>query len=395
MSKLTVRDYDLKDKRVLLRADFNVPLTQEGKISDDIRIRESIPTISYILEKGAKKVILMSHLGRPKGKVVENLRMNPVAKRLEELLGQPVEKLDDCIGDKVEALIASTPKRIVLLENLRFYPQEEKGDQEFAQALARLGDIYVNDAFGTAHRAHASTTIIAKYLPSCIGFLMEKEIQYLSKALSPTKPYMIILGGVKVSDKIGVVENLIDKADSILIGGAMAYTFLKSKGESVGKSKVEEDKLSLAGQILDKAAQKNVKIFLPIDHIVVERPDLPQTKKIVDQIPEGFMGVDIGPKTVNSFVKELEGAKTVLWNGPLGIFENPYYAEGTKEVAEALTNLKEACVIVGGGDTASAASEFGVKSKLSHVSTGGGASLEFLEGKELPGIAAIPNKEVQ
>lgn len=393
MSKVTVKDLDLKDKKVLVRVDYNVPLDKQGQITDDTRIKASLETLQYILNNGAQKVILMSHLGRPKGKVVESLRMNPVAQRLEEFLMESVEKLGACVGEEVNSVIAATEKKVILLENLRFYPQEEKGDEEFAKELARLADVYVNDAFGTAHRAHASTTVIAKYLPSGIGFLVEKEIKFLSKALSPQKPYVIILGGAKVSDKIGVVNNLMEKADVFLIGGAMAYTFLKSAGVSVGNSRVEEDRLPLAEEILITAEKKNVQIILPVDHLAVESIDKPQTKIIAEEIPDGFMGVDIGPVTINTFGDVLKRANTVLWNGPVGIFENPHYAEGTKEIATILADLNDATVIVGGGDSAAAASEFGVKDKLSHVSTGGGASLEFLEGRELPGIAAIPDKE--
>ncbi len=391
MDKVTIRDLDLKDKKVLIRVDFNVPL-QDGKVSDDTRIREALPTIKYALEKGASKLILVSHLGRPKGKVVDSLRMDPVAERLQELLDIKVKKLNDCVGDAVKKEIEETDASVILLENVRFYPEEEKGDEDFAKKLAELADIYINDAFGTAHRAHASTTIVAKFLPSAIGFLIEKEIEHLSKALNPTKPYVIILGGAKVSDKIGIISNLMEKADALLIGGAMAYTFLKAKGINVGASLVEEEKLDVAKDILKKSEELAVKIVLPIDHVVVTSLDEPQSKKIVEEeIPQGFLGVDIGPKTVNAFKEELKDAKTILWNGPVGIFENPHYADGSKEIALYLGELS-ADVIAGGGDTAACAKEFGVKEKLTHVSTGGGASLEFLEGKELPGIAAIPNK---
>lgn len=392
MNKVTVKDMDFNGKKVIVRVDFNVPQDENGNITDDSRIVAALSTIKYILEKGAEKTILMSHLGRPKGKIMESLRVTSVARKLKELLGEDVEKLDDCVGEEVKKAIETTEKRIILLENLRFHPEEEKGDEEFAKELASLADIYVNDAFGTAHRAHASTSVIARYLPSCLGFLMEKEVAYLSKALSPAKPYIIILGGAKVSDKIGVIDNLIDKADMILIGGAMAYTFLKSQGVEVGNSKVEEAKIDLAKEILAKAKEKNVDIVLPIDHIVVESIDRPQSKQIVEVIPENFIAIDIGPKTTDLFKEKLSSAKTVLWNGPMGIFETPEYAEGTKEIALALANLSETIVIAGGGDTASAASEFGVTERLSHVSTGGGASLEFLEGKELPGITVIPDK---
>jgi len=393
MAKVTVKDLDLKDKKVIVRVDYNVPLTEDGQVTDDNRILASLETVRYILDQGAAKLILMSHLGRPKGEVVDSLRMDPVARRLESLLEEPVLKLDQCIGDEVKQAIASTDKRVVLLENVRFYPQEKKGDEAFAKELASLADVYVNDAFGTAHRAHASTTIIAKFLPSAIGFLIEKEIKFLSKALTPEKPYTIILGGAKVSDKIGVVSNLMKNADAFLIGGAMAYTFLKSTGVGVGNSRVEEDKLDLAKDILTKAEEENVQIILPIDHLAVQGIDKPETKKVVEEIPDGYMGVDIGPLTVNAFSDLLKRSKTILWNGPVGIFENPHYAEGTKELAMTLAALEDSTVIVGGGDSAAAANEFGVKTKLSHVSTGGGASLEFLEGKQLPGIAAIADKE--
>jgi len=391
MNKVTIKDIDFKAKRVIARVDYNVPLDGAGNITDDARIKASLDTIKYILNNGAAKLILMSHLGRPKGKVVESLRLTPVAKRLSELLSEDIDKLDDCIGEEVKSRIASTDKRVILLENLRFHPEEKAGDEEFAKKLASLADIYVNDAFGTAHRAHASTTVIAKFLPSCIGFLIEREIKYLTEALNPKKPYVVILGGAKVSDKIGVVKNLLSKADKIIIGGAMAYTFLKSKGENIGSSRLESDKLDLAADILKEAESRSVKIFLPIDHLVVDALDNPDGRKVVKTIPEGFMGVDIGPGTIDLYKKELQDSKTVLWNGPLGIFEKDDYAEGTKELALYLAMLKDAVVIVGGGDSAAAAKKFGVADKLTHVSTGGGASLEFLEGKVLPGIAAIPD----
>lgn len=396
MAKLTVKDMNFKGKKVIMRVDFNVPLDKEkGNITDDTRIKEALPTIKYVLDAGASKLILMSHLGRPKGKVVDSLRMNPVAERLSQMLGEKVEKLDDCVGNEIRDKINSTPARIILLENLRFHPEEEKGDEEFANRLASLADIYVNDAFGTAHRAHASTTIIAKFLPSCLGFLMEKEVKYLSSALSPQRPYVVILGGAKVSDKIEVIESLMKRADKFLIGGAMAYTFLKSRGEEVGSSRVEEDKLDLARKILEDAKSKGVEIILPIDHITVDNIDNPASKKITETaiIAQGLLGVDVGPKTIGLFKSELKDAKTVLWNGPLGIFEKDEYADGTKEIALYLGALKDATVIVGGGDSASAAKKFKVADKLSHVSTGGGASLEFLEGKALPGIAIIQDKK--
>ncbi len=394
MAKLTVKDVDFKGKCVIMRVDFNVPLDKKtGEIADDTRMKEALPTIKYVLDQGAKKLILMSHLGRPEGKVVPGLSMNPVAKKISQLLGEDVEKLDDCVGEEVKNKISTSSKKVILLENLRFHAEEEAGDEKFAKQLASLADVYVNDAFGTAHRAHASTTIIAKFLPSCLGFLMEKEVKYLSSALSPDKPYVVILGGAKVSDKIDVISNLMQKADKILIGGAMAYTFIKSKGEDVGNSRVEADKLDVAKNILQEADSKKVKIVLPIDHLVIDSLETPAVKKTVDNIPAGFLGVDIGPKTIELFKKELSDAKTVLWNGPVGIFEKDDYAKGTQALAECLANLKQATVIVGGGDSASAAKKFKVADKLSHVSTGGGASLEFLEGKALPGIAIIPDKK--
>lgn len=392
MNKLTVKDMDFSGKRVIMRVDFNVPLNDAQEVTDDARIEAALTTIKYILEKNPKRLILMSHLGRPKGKVVDSLRMDPVAERLAKLIGQQVKKLNDCVGEKVANEIEGSSAKVFLLENLRFHPEEEKGDEGFAKQLASLADVYVNDAFGTAHRAHASTTLIAKYLPCCVGFLMEKELDYLSKVTySPEKPFVAILGGAKVSDKIEVVENLFRKVDRILIGGAMAYTFLKSRGEAVGSSLVEEDKLDLARDLLKKAEELKVEMVLPVDHIVVESLENPDTKKQVVDIEAGYKAVDIGQRTIELFEEKLKDAKTVLWNGPLGIFENPSYARGTKEIAQFLTSLN-AVVVVGGGDSASAAKKFGVKDKLSHVSTGGGASLEFMEGKPLPGVAAIPDK---
>jgi len=394
MAKLSVKDLELKGKKVMVRVDFNVPL-KEGKISDDARIQAALPTIKYILSQNPRKLILMSHLGRPKGKVVDELRMNPVAKRLQELLGEEVLKLDDCVGEAVKKEVDSFAARVVLLENLRFHPEETKGEEEFAKKLAELADVYINDAFGTAHRAHASTTIIARFLPAAIGFLMEKEIENLGKvAYHPDKPFVAILGGAKVSDKIGVIENLLDKVDVIIIGGAMSYTFLKAQSKNIGSSRFEEDRLRLAGDILKKAEEKGVEIILPLDHLVVESLDNPASARVTDreEIPEGFLGVDVGPKSIERFKEELRGAKTVLWNGPLGIFEKDEYARGTKEIALFLAEIS-AVVVVGGGDSASAAKKFGIKDKVTWVSTGGGASLEFLEGKELPGLSIIKDKE--
>lgn len=392
MNKMTVKDIDVKNKNVLMRVDFNVPLDKKtGAIADDARIKEALPTIRYVLDAGAKKVILMSHMGRPDGAIVEKLRMNPVAVRLAELLRVEVEKLDDCVGEAINKSVAASTKRVIVLENLRFHAQEEAGDEVFAKQLASLADVYVNDAFGTAHRAHASTTIVAKFLPSALGFLMEKEVKYLSSALHPAKPYVVILGGAKVSDKIDVISNLMKTADTILIGGAMAYTFLKSQGVEVGSSRVEADKLDVARNILAQAAAQKVAIVLPVDHVAIDNLDAPTRTSTVEVIPAGMLGVDIGPKTIQLFKNALTGAHTVLWNGPVGIFEKDAYAAGTREIAECLAALQQATVIVGGGDSASAAKKFNVAAKLSHVSTGGGASLEYLEGKELPGIAVIKN----
>lgn len=392
MNKLTIRDIDVKGKKVFVRVDFNVPQDEKGVITDDTRIRSALPTINYLIEKGAKKIILASHLGRPKG-VDPKFKMDPVAEGLSRLLKRKVVKLDDCVGEQVKKAIESSNDQIFLLENLRFHLEEEKGDENFARQLASLADIYVNDAFGTSHRAHASVYGIAQYLKAAGGFLMEKEIDSLSKVTyNPQKPFAAILGGAKVSDKIGVVEHLLDKVDAILIGGAMAYTFLKARGEKIGASRVENEKLSVAKDIMDKAAQKKVKIVLPCDHVVVKTIDDTAGKRVVKEIPEGFLGVDIGPESASLFKKELATAKTVLWNGPLGIFENDAYAQGTKAIAEYLATLK-ATVVVGGGDTVAAANKFKVAEKLSHVSTGGGASLEFMEGKPLPGVEVLTDKD--
>ncbi len=396
MNKMTVKDLDIQGKKVIIRADFNVPLDKSCEITDDRRIQSSLPTIQYVLEKGASKVILMSHLGRPKGEgSEEDFRLTPVAKRLEELLGQKVLKLDDCVGDEVKTKIDNSEEKIVLLENLRFYKQEKKNDPEFAKKLASLADLYVDDAFGTAHRAHASVDGITKYLPSAAGFLLEKEIKYLGEAVeNPEKPFVVILGGVKVSDKITLVENLLKKADAILIGGGMAYTFLKAQGKNIGNSKLEADKIDVAKSLLEQAKEANVNIVLTTDYVIVEGFDKPETKKIVTDIPDGWEGLDIGPETRKKFKEVLSTAKTIVWNGPVGVFEIDAYAEGTKDIAEYIATLEGVTTIVGGGDSAAAVSKFRVDDKMTHISTGGGASLEFLEGKELPGIAALEDKQV-
>lgn len=393
MDKQTIKDIDLKNKKLIIRVDFNVPLDKALNITDDRRIREVVPTIKYALEKGAKKVILMSHLGRPDGKVVDNLRLNPAAKRLSELLKEPVKKLDESVSDEIQSQIENAKERVVLLENLRFHAEEEKNDPEFAKKLATLADIYVNDAFGTAHRAHASTEGIAKYLPSVAGFLLEKEIAYLGKALeNPAKPFALILGGAKVSDKIGVIENLLPKANVILIGGGMAYTFLKAQGFAIGNSKLEADKVDIAKDLLQKAKNANVKIVLPTDHLITQKIDSTDNIKIVEDIPDGWLAVDIGPESIELFEQSLKDAKTIAWNGPLGISEIDAFAAGTREVAVFISNLKGVITIIGGGDTAAAMAKFKVEDKLTHISTGGGASLEYMEGKTLPGIACLKDK---
>ncbi len=395
MDKLSVKDYDLKGKKVFMRADFNVPLDENSNITDDTRIKAALPTINYILGQGAK-LILASHLGRPKGEVKDSLRMDPVAKRLVELLDiKKVVKLNDCVGEEVKKRVSEqADDEVILLENLRFHPEEKKNNEAFAKELAGLADVFVNDAFGTSHRAHASVVGITNYLPALAGFLLEKEIDFLGKAVSnPEKPYVSILGGAKVSDKIGVIENLLDKVDSILIGGGMAYTFLKAQGIEIGNSILEADKLDLAKSILTKAEEKGVKIILPLDHIIADKIDKDANIKTTDglAIEAGWMGVDIGPKSIEAFKENLSKAKLIVWNGPVGIFEIEPFAKGTNEIANYIATL-DATTIIGGGDTASAINQLNLADKMTHISTGGGASLEFLEGKELPGIAALRSK---
>jgi len=394
VNKLTVKDIDLKGKKVIMRADFNVPLDDQLNITDDRRIQAALPTIQYILEQGPAKVILMSHLGRPKGEVIDSMRLTPVAKRLQELLGEEVLKLDDCVGDEVAQVIDDSSQKVVLLENLRFHKEETKNDPEFAKQLASLADVYVNDAFGTAHRAHASTEGITHHLTSAAGFLLEKEITFLGKAIdNPEKPFVVILGGAKVSDKILLIESLIAKADTIIIGGGMAYTFLKAQGKGIGDSICENDKLDLAKSLLEKAQAAGVRIALTSDYVIVESFDNPEGRKTVNEIPDGWEGVDIGPETRARYKEILSTAKTVVWNGPMGVFEIDAFAEGTKEIAEYLATLKGATTIIGGGDSAAAVSKFGLDDAMTHISTGGGASLELLEGKELPGITALTDKD--
>jgi len=393
MAKLSVEDLDLSGKRVLMRVDFNVPLDKKtGKITDDTRIVASLKTIKYCLDKGAK-LILMSHLGRPDGKVVPSMSLKPVAERLGEFIGKKIIMASDCIGIDVEKASQSLKTGdVLLLENLRFHAEEEDNDENFSKQLASLGDVYVNDAFGTAHRAHASTAGVTKYLKSAAGFLLKKEIDVLGGALNnPEKPFVAILGGAKVSSKIGVIQNLLPKVSSLLIGGAMAYTFLEAMGEKTGNSLVEKDKVQLAKDLL--AADKEKKIMIPVDHIAAT--EISSTAKIEitpgRSIPDGFIGVDIGPKTLAEYKNIISKAALVLWNGPMGVFETDAFAKGTIEIAKLLAQAK-AKTVVGGGDSVAALAKAGVTDKIFHVSTGGGASLEFLEGITLPGVAALTDK---
>lgn len=396
MTKKTVANLsasDLSGKRVLVRADFNVPL-DNGNITDDTRIRAALPTIQDLASKGAK-VILCSHFGRPKG-VTEKLRLTPVAKRLSELLGKEVKKTDDCIGDEVAATVAGMQDGdVVLLENVRFYPEEEANDPEFAKKLASVADLYVNDAFGTAHRAHASTEGVTKYLsPSVAGFLMEKELQYLGSAIdNPQRPLAAIIGGSKVSSKIGVIEKLLEKCDKLLLGGGMVFTFYKARGLNVGKSLVEEDKLELAKSLEAKAKERGVTFLLPTDVVVADKfaADANTQTVSVESIPEGWMGLDIGPDSVKTFQDALADCKTVIWNGPMGVFEMEKFAVGTEGIAHSLAGLTQTgtTTIIGGGDSVAAVEQLNLGEQMSHISTGGGASLELLEGKELPGVAAL------
>ena len=396
MKKLSIRDLDLKGKRLFIRVDFNVPLDEEGKITSDKRIQASLPTIQFALENGAS-VILASHLGRPKGKVNPKMSLKPVAAALEKFLNRKVQMAPDCIGAAVQALAqALKPGDVLLLENLRFHPQEEANDPEFSRQLASLCDTYVNDAFGTAHRAHASTAGIIQYVAKAgAGLLMEKELSYLGKAVSnPDRPYVAIIGGAKVSDKIEIIENLLKLVDALLIGGGMAYTFLTAEDYEVGKSLVEVDKIDLAKSLIQTAKEKNVKLLLPVDHVVADKFEATAQTKIttIQETPADWMGLDIGPETIKRFTEQIAAAKTILWNGPLGVFEMEPFSHGTMSIAKVVAENSRATSIVGGGDSVAAISKAGVAKSISHISTGGGASLEFLSGLKLPGVEALTDK---
>lgn len=394
MAKKTVKDIDVTQKRVLVRVDFNVPMDSRGAITDDLRIRAVLPTIEYLLNHHAR-IILCSHLDRPGGKVVEQFRMAPIASRLSEIINKPVEALRDCIGKQVEDEVARLPEGgILLLENLRFYPQEEANDLDFARKLAHLADIYVDDAFGVCHRAHASVVGVARYLPAVSGFLLEKELNTLTKLITnPDKPFAAVIGGAKVATKLPLLENILTKVDSLLIGGGMTATFLKSQGYRVGASSVEGDKLGDVVKLMQKAISAGVKILLPQDMVVAAKLEPGAITRIVpkDQVPEGWVIADVGTKTIESFAKGLDKCKTIFWNGPLGVFEIPQFAEGTRALARILGDLK-ATTVIGGGSTAEAVAEMGIEDKMTYISTGGGASLELLQGNVLPGVAVLQDK---
>lgn len=394
MNKKSVKDVELKGKTVFCRVDFNVPM-KDGQVTDETRIRAALPTIQYLINNGAK-VLLASHLGRPKGQVVEELRLTPVAKRLSELLGKEVKKADEAFGDTVKTEVANMNEGdVMLLENVRFYAGEEKNEPELAKAFAELADLYVNDAFGAAHRAHASTEGIAHHLPAVSGLLMEKELDVLGKALSnPERPFTAIIGGAKVKDKIGVIDNLLEKVDNLIIGGGLAYTFVKAQGHEVGKSLLEEDKIELAKEFMKKAEEKGVKFYMPVDAVVADDFSEDANSKIVpiNEIPSDWEALDIGPKTAEIYSEVIQNSKLVIWNGPMGVFEMTKFAGGTRAVAEALAEANDTYSVIGGGDSAAAVEKFHLADRMSHISTGGGASLEFMEGKVLPGVVALNDK---
>ncbi|MBW1764814.1 MAG: phosphoglycerate kinase [Deltaproteobacteria bacterium] len=394
MDKKSIKEVVIKGKKVLMRADFNVPFDKNLNITDDNRIKAAIPTIRYILDQGGM-LILMSHLGRPKGEIKDEMRLTPVGLRISELLERPVKKLDCCIGPEAEGVVASMRSgEVVLLENLRFHKEETDNDSDFAKQLSSFGDLFVNDAFGTCHRAHASTVGVTRYLESVAGLLVEKEIKYFEKInRAPEHPFNLILGGAKVSDKIPVIENMLPKVDLIIIGGAMAYTFLKQQGVNIGASRYEDEMVTVVSRLQGLAKNRGVEILLPVDHVVCDDFLEPKTIRTTQgiNIEEGFMGVDIGPGTVELFLSKLRDAKTIVWNGPMGVFEKDEFASGTKNLALAIA-ASSATSVIGGGDSAAAAKKFNVKEKMSHISTGGGASLEYLEGKLLPGIAALADR---
>jgi len=397
MKKLSIDNVDLKNKRVLVRVDFNVPLDENLQITDDIRITSSLPTIKKIISEGGK-AILMSHLGRPKGKVNLKYSLKPAAERLGKLLNKNVTLAPDCVGEEVKSLVNKMNSGdVLMLENLRFHEEEEKNDEAFAKKLSELGDVYVNDAFGSAHRAHASTEGVTKYISKCAsGYLMQKELDYLGNAIAnPQRPFCAVLGGAKISGKIDVISNLLGKVDKLLIGGGMAFTFLKAQGKEIGKSLLEEEKIDLAKEVLEKVKKSNVKFLLPVDFIVADefKNESPSMIVKADAIPSDKMGLDIGPESIKLFKQELENSKTIVWNGPMGVFEMDNFAKGTFAIAKVLADVtgKGSITIIGGGDSAAAISKAGLDDKVSHVSTGGGASLEFLEGKVLPGVDALTN----
>lgn len=394
MNKKSIKDVEVKGKRVFCRVDFNVPM-KDGQITDETRIKAALPTIQFLVEQGAR-VLLASHLGRPKGQVVEEMRLTPVAKRLSELLGKEVKKVDEAYGEAVQKEAAALKDgEVMLLENVRFYPGEEKNDPELAKEFAALADLYVNDAFGAAHRAHASTEGIAHHLPAVSGLLMEKELDVLGKALSnPDRPFTAIIGGAKVKDKIGVIDNLLEKVDNLIIGGGLAYTFIKAQGHEIGNSLLEEDKIELAKEFMKKAEEKGVNFYMPVDAVIADEfsEDANTETVSIDEIPADWQALDIGPKTAELYSDVIANSKLVIWNGPMGVFEMTKFAGGTRAVAEALAEANDTYSIIGGGDSAAAVEKFHLADRMSHISTGGGASLEFMEGKALPGVVALNDK---